>query len=300
MLVYAKKQNMKNKLIVPVIVLLSVLNCNSKKIFYETRGVKFYVDSLTNSNDPDIHMTYGLNIVPPWTNGGSIFVNLPEHLEYMPDTKGIARHHDPRKNVWQISPDSMEAHYSVESITEPGIFFSVKAKANNERATFEFTITNHSKKELNSIRPLFCFQYNQLRGFPGVSTDNFAHTYIIINGKPVCVKNITVKSPDAYARMAQVKSCTDEHNWWAEKMGGMIEQKIDAAYTILTSSGDERKVILHWMPGKNFLSNAAIPCMHADPCIGNLLPGQSKTVKGEIIFTTEKMEKLLRRFPVNE
>ena len=64
--------------------------------------VRFFVDPATNSSDPDRHRAYGLNIVPPWPDGGSLFVNLPEHLEYMPGTKGIARHHDPRPNVWRV------------------------------------------------------------------------------------------------------------------------------------------------------------------------------------------------------
>src|SRR2546421_4369680 len=84
---------------------------NAKKSFreHEIGKVKFYVDNTTNSEDPEIRMAYGLNIVPPWSDGGSIFVNLPEHLEYMPETKGIARHHDKRTNVWQVSADSTKA-----------------------------------------------------------------------------------------------------------------------------------------------------------------------------------------------
>ncbi len=275
-----------------------LLNGNAKRSFHEMDKVKFYVDPTTNSDDPEIRMAYGLNIVPPWPDGGSIFVNLPEHLEYMPETKGIARHHDNRKNVWQISADSSEAHFAVESLTEPGVFFSVKAQATNQLATFEMTITNHSEKILNSMRPMFCFQYNLLKGFPEKNRDNFAHTFIIMNGKPVPVTGHGVKNPNAIARMAQVGSCTDEHNWWAEKMGGFIEQRIDAAYTIVTAAHDDRKVVVHWTPGKNFLSNAAIPCIHADPCIGDLAPGESRTVYGELIFTRAPLEKIIKEFPV--
>ena len=289
---------MQNKLVFPVAILLLLFNCNSKNIFNKEGSVKFFVDPSTNSDDPEIRMAYGLNIVPPWSDGGSIFVNLPEHLEYMPDTKGIARHHDKRANVWQVSNDSMEAHYAVESLTEPGIFFTVKARADKQRATFEMSITNHSEKTLNSLRPMFCFQYNLLKGFPGKNTDNFSHTFIIMNGKPVAVSAINVKNGDAYARMAQVKSCVDKHNWWAEKMGGFIEQPIDAAYTILTSAHDDRKIILHWTPGKNFLSNAAIPCIHADPCMGDLAPGESRTVYGELIFTHASLEQAIKEFVI--
>jgi len=289
---------MKNKFMFPVAILLLLLNCNSKKIFHEEVAVKFYVDPATNSDDPEIRMAYGLNIVPPWSDGGSIFVNLPEHLEYMPGTKGIARHHDKRANVWKVSADSTEANYAVESLTEPGVFFSVKATTADQRATFEMTIINRSKKILNSIRPMFCFQYNLLKGFPEKNTDNFAHTFIIMKGNPVSVAGTGVKNPDAIARMTQVSSCTDEHNWWAEKMGGFIEQRIDAAYTILTSAHDDRKVVLHWTRGKNFLSNAAIPCIHADPCVGDLAPAESRTVYGELIFTRAALKQIMKEFPI--
>lgn len=281
----------KQKLILPLIFVVSLLGCTKSNPSQQQttptdpgRRVRFYVDPATNSDDMEMRMAYGLSIVPPWPDGGSIFVNLPEHLEYMPGTKGIARHHDKRANVWQVSSDSLEAGYAVESLTEPGVFFSVKARAVNDRAFFVVTIENRSDKILRSIRPLFCFQYNLLKGFPARLSDNFKHTYVLVNSRPVAVSDLAVKTPTALARMAQVKGCSDEHNWWAEEMGGMIEQKIDSAVTILRDSNDDREVILRWMPGKNLLSNSYIPCIHADPCIGDLGPGQSRTVNGELIF----------------
>ena len=289
---------MTHKFLLLIVSGVLLLGSNTGKPFPETGKVTFYVDPATNSDDMDIRMAYGLNIVPPWPDGGSVFVNLPEHLEYMPGTKGIARHHDKRKNVWQISADSTEAHYAVESITEPGVFFSVKAISRGQRARFEITITNHSEKILNSLRPMFCYQYNLLKGFPIRLTDNFAHTFIIVNGKLVSVADLAVKNSNAIARMAQVKDCKDEHNWWAEEMGGFIEQRMDVAYTVLTSANDNRKVILRWTPGKNLLTNAYIPCIHSDPCMGNLAPGESRTAYGELIFTRAPLNQVMNEFPV--
>ena len=287
-----------NKFLFIVVSVLTLFANDSSNPSQGREIVKFYVDPATNSDDPDIRMAYGLNILPPWPDGGSIFINLPEHLEYMPGTKGIARHHDHRQNVWQVSADSTEAHYEVESLTESGVSFSVKALASKQRATFEMTISNRSDQTLGSIRPLLCFQYNLLEGFPAKFSDNFEHTFIIMNGKPVSIAQQSVKNHDAIARMAQVSSCADEHNWWAQKMGGFIEQRIDAAYTILTGLHDDRKVIVQWTPGKNFLSNAAIPCIHADPCIGDLGPGESRTVSGELIFTHGSIDQIMGEFPI--
>jgi hypothetical protein len=281
------------RFIVSLLIASIFFGCAKNRPGGEAMGiVKFFVDPATNSDDPEVRMAYGLNIMPPWPEGGSIFVNLPEHLEYMPGTKGIARHHDKRQNVWKVSADSMEAAYAVESLTEPGVSFSVKARSVKDRATFEFTINNRSEKIFESIRPLFCFQYNPLKGFPARLSDNFQHTYVIIGGKPVAVSGLAVTTTAAYARMAQVRDCADEHNWWAEEMGGFISERIDSGVTILTASNDERKVILRWTPGKNFLSNSFIPCIHADPCIGDLAPGQSRTVYGELMFTDKALENL--------
>jgi hypothetical protein len=299
---------MKTKFILSIVLVVSIVSCSKNKteqdeITRQTapgvqtgKTVRFYVDPATNSEDPEIRRTYALNIVPPWLDGGAILVNLPEHLEYMPGTMGIARHHDKRANVWKVSADSLEASYGVESLTEPGVFFSVKAGAVNDRATFDVTIENRSKKILRSIRPLFCFQYHLLKGFPAGLSDNFQHTYVVINGKPAKVSDLTVKKPDAYARMAQVKDCSDEHNWWAEEMGGFITQKIDSGLTILTASNDERKVALRWLPGKSFLSNSFIPCIHADPCMGDLAPGESRQVKGELLFTRALLDEVMTEF----
>jgi hypothetical protein len=89
------------------------------------------------------------------------------------------------------------------------------------------------------------------------------------------------------------KDCKDEHNWWAENMGGMIDQRIDMALTALTSSSDDRKVIVSWTPGKSILSNTVIPCIHADPCIGDLAPGESRTVCGVLIFSCNSLESVI-------
>src|SRR6185369_7019410 len=146
--------------------------------------------------------------------GGWLLINLPEHLEYMPGTRGIARHHDQRRNVWQISEDGAEASFAVESLSEPGVYFSVRARADGNHARFEMSITNRSAKPLRSIRPLLCFQYHHLQGFPAAKSDHFAHTFVVVADKPVAVADLSVKRPEAYARMAQVKDCPDTHNWW--------------------------------------------------------------------------------------
>lgn len=255
--------------------------------------VRFFVDPKTNADDPERRMAYGLNVAPPWPDGGSLFINFPEHLEYMPGTRGIARHHDARENVWQVSADGTEASYDVESLTEPGVFIRVSARAKGDRALFEMTLTNRTDRLLESIRPMLCHQYGRLKGFPPSGTDNFAHTYIVLGGKPVALADLDVARPEAYARMAQVDGCPDEHNWWAEKMGGLIQAPMDMAFAAVTAQKDDRKAVVFWTPGKCLLSNQAIPCVHADPYYGDLPPGASRSARGTVMFTRQPLETLV-------
>ena len=55
----------------------------------------------------------------------------------------------------------------------------------------------------------------------------------------------------------------------------------------------DRKMVVFWTPGKNLLSNPAIPCIHADPYFGDLKPGESRSARGVLIFTRTSLEKLV-------
>jgi hypothetical protein len=61
--------------------------------------------------------------------------------------------------------------------------------------------------------PIWLPQYHGLKGFPTAQTDNFNHTFVIIDGKLVSLVDLSVKSPEAKARMVQARGCADEHNW---------------------------------------------------------------------------------------
>jgi hypothetical protein len=67
--------------------------------------------------------------------------------------------------------------------------------------------------------------------------------------------------------------------------GGLIEQDMDLALSVVTSMDNKRKVIFWWTPGKSMIANANIPCIHADPYFGTLRPGQQAYAEGMIIFT---------------
>lgn len=256
---------------------------------FVTMSIHFYVDPRTNSSDPDVRMAYGLHVTSPW--GGSVFINFPEHLEYMPGTQGIARHHDERLNVWQVEDGGARALYDVESLSLPGVWFRAEARAAGQRAEFDFSIHNKTQQTLGSIRAMFCHDYGSMPGFPARDSDNFEQTFVSVDDDLRAVADLPVRNRDARARMAQVRGCPDVHNWWAEEMGGLIEAPLDLALTAVRGQ-DGRHMALTWSPGKCLLTNRAIPCIHADPAFGDLPPGAEGHAHGTLVFGTGSMEEL--------
>ena len=80
----------------------------------------------------------------------------------------------------------------------------------------------------------------------------------------------------------------------AEKNGGLIEQDMDAALSIVTSLDKQRNVIFWWNPGKSMIANSFIPCIHADPYFGTLKPGEEGFAEGLILFTVGDIKPIVK------
>jgi hypothetical protein len=145
------------------------------------------------------------------------------------------------------------------------------------------------------VKPLLCFQYKKLAGFPQGLDGNFRYTYVVIGGRLVRLADLATARPDPQAMVAYVKGC-GQHDCdkFANSRGGLIAQEIDAGAAAVTSKDGRRKVILAFAPPKSVLSNAFIPCLHADPYLGDLEPGGSAEASGVILFTEGDLEPALK------
>jgi len=248
-------------------------------------------------------LTYGLTIVPPWTDGGTLHTNFPEHLEYDdPEFRegeytgySILRHHDKIDPPWKISSDGLTASYEVESPHLKGVKVEVLVASGGPQAVMWMKITNNSDRVLPRIKPLLCFQYKRLAGFPQSLDDNFKYTYVVMGGKLTRLADIRTQKPDPQAMAAYVKG-VKQHDCdkFARGRGGLVTQPMDAAVTAVTSKDGSRKVVVAFTPPKSMLSNAFIPCFHADPVFGSLKPGRSAEASGVIYFTEEDLEPLVK------
>ncbi len=231
-------------------------------------------------------MTYGLTIVPPWPEGGLLHTNFPEHFEFGEAGHGILRHHDRIPYPWKIAPDGRSAGFEVESPELPGAIVRATAMAEGSKARFTLRLTNRSGKTLERVKPLLCFWYAKLAGFPGKLSDNFGHTYVLLGGKPVSLASLLTSNRAATAKVAYVRGCTQRDcDKFAISRGGLIGRDIDRALIIVQAEDGKRKLAITFTPGKSILSNAVIPCAHADPFFGTVENGASVEVSGTLLFT---------------
>lgn len=247
--------------------------------------------------DTSEYFNYGLKIVPPWTDSGHLLLNFPEHLEYMPDTRGILRYSDKgAKGHWLVAADGTTAELDVESVTEPGVFVHGTARVvSKDRIDLTMKIINKTEQlTLGSIRPLYCFHYQHLKGFPQW-LKNFEHTFFVKGGELVPVADLPCKNIESKVKTATVVGCLQKNDSsFAARRGGVIPDGVDVAISVVKSLDGKRCFILGWTPGKNVFTNANIPCLHADPYYGTIKPGESRQAKGVVILTEQPAEKVVK------
>jgi hypothetical protein len=285
----------------------SQIGCSDKKTgstvsdtLSSSENIHFYTDPDKMSEAPVEKLTYGLFITAPWENGGDLYLNFPEHLEYNPVGNTILRHWDTIPNPWIISPDGKQASYRVQSLALSDVYVESFARVIHEGeypfdaqgAYVAMRIINHGTQTLPVIRPLICNQFRDLAGFPQRHHD-FQHTCILIDGQVIALADLVTEDPETTFKGCVVKGCP-QRDTRAEKNGGLIEQDMDAAISIVTSFDQKRKVIFWWNPGKSMIANSFIPCIHADPYFGTLEPGEEAYAEGLILFTEGELNPIVK------
>jgi len=248
---------------------------------------------------------YALRIASPWSEGGSLVFSLPEHLEYMPHTQGILRHNDKEPNGhWKVAGDGLSAILDVDSATIEGVHVLGEARiVDDEHIRITMKISNRSEISLGSIRPLYCFQYAGLTGFPqgnSDNADNFKHSYVLYQNKPVRLDDLPRKNMKTSRLAASVQGYLPPNEpdemWFSRQTGGVIPHDLDAAVIGVTSLDDQRKVVLGWTPGKVMLSNKYIPCIHADPFYGTIAKNKAAVATCLITFTDRPIAEVMEEY----
>ena len=261
--------------------------------------IRFFVDSMRLSDDPEQTNTYGLSMTDPWSEDGSLFLNFPEHLEYNPRGDTILRHFDQRQSPWIISPDGRQASYRVESLALEGViveaFARIAADAElppgTRGAYLAMRIANGADIALPVIRPLICMQYRKVGGFP-TSTDHFRHNFIPLDGKLVALADLPTEQSETKFKGCVVAG-SPQRDTRSERQGGLIERDMDLAASVVSSLDERRRIVLWWTPGKSMIANANIPCIHADPYFGTLEPGEKGFAEGLVLYAEGAAESIV-------
>lgn len=91
-----------------------------------------WTDGVRVAPNAEDQMNYGLTIIPPWKDGGTLHANFPEHFEHGEVGHGILRYSDKRDNPWRIASDGNSATYEVESPELPGVIVHASAVARDD------------------------------------------------------------------------------------------------------------------------------------------------------------------------
>jgi hypothetical protein len=204
-----------------------------------------------------------VRIDSPWPDGGQLHVNFPEHLEYGPVGYTITRYSDPRPPAWKVDQGGKLARYDAESIPGRGVEgVTVRATARvvePNRVRLSLMIVNNSSKTLHDVKPLLCFQYKDLAGFPQSSRENFKYTYVVLDGRITALADVATENPDATAKAAPVQGVKPYRFAFSKKRGGYIDKPLNLGLSVITSKDDARAVILYAPIARAFCRTSIFP-----------------------------------------
>lgn len=189
--------------------------------------------------------------------------------------------------------------YEVDSMPGRGVE-GVKVGASTQviepnRVRLSLKIINDSDKTLHDVKPLLCFQYKDLPGFPRGYEENFRYTYVILDGRVTALADIPTDKADAAAKAAPVKGIKPYRFDFSRRKGGFIDKPLDLALSVIKSKDSARAVILYAPVGRSVLSNLQIPCLHADPHFGHIKPGETRERIVNVIFADEDWRDVVER-----
>ena len=155
-------------------------------------------------------------------------------------------------------------------------------------------INKTERVTLGAIRPLYCHQYQPLKGFPQWQ-QNLEHTFFVRGGRPVPLSEIATATEGARVKAGSVRGSPQQKDSpFAEGQGGWIEEGVDASVVVVTSVDGRRALVVGWTPGKSAFTNSVIPCVHADPYYGDIRPGESREAREVLILTEEDPAKVVK------
>ena len=241
-----------------------------------------------------------ISIRPPWEQEGEWAFRIPETLgsnigllfidHFRPDMVAVV---DPTHELrWIRKPDgSLLANVQLEN----GIELQTLATPGEADVTVTYTMYNGCPRDLSNLGLQFCMVQNRVPDF----VDHEAkRTFIYAGGRFVALGD-TEPGPDpgkaplfivTNTRDVEPFETLDDGQSWTVKFQTDIP-------LIATVSADGRRVIAVASDNSyKIMTNAQIPCIHADPFLGECAAGDTVSVKTKVYFIEGPLADVLPLF----
>lgn len=212
-------------------------------------------------------------ISPPWPSQDCIWLDFPEaiftrsgllYLSHVnPAVPNVLFQHLP-KVPWRTLPNGISFERSLPN----GVTFGGSVTTDGESVSLELRIHNGSDQPLEEIRLQTCAFLRAIKEFADFTSDN---KYVHVAGSG------WMRFHDALA--SGIETGRYRLGW---RSGPMVA---DLPVMATTSNKAERMVAITWYNSTySLIENPLHPCMHADPAFPDIAPGESTTIRGEILF----------------
>ena len=225
-------------------------------------------------------------VSPPWSSQEYIWLDFPEAIFSGKELLFLS-HINPRfpsrnQHVESVPWQRKEDGIRYEQELSNGIRFggSVTKKCQNI-ISLELWMQNGSNDPVKDVKLQTCAYLHGIEEFNQMSSEN----------KLVHVAGQGWIPYTEALELADVKG--KYHVGW---LSG--PEVADLPVILALSKEPERLVAFTWFENTySFIGNQNHPCFHADPRMGDIEPGESKTISGELIFfegTTDEFEEFYR------
>lgn len=189
---------------------------------------------------------------------------------------------------WSQADDGTLSH---QRTLENTFEYEVFAKPAGDTLDMRATVTNVSSRTLTRIEFSPCIQ---LAGAPRLKDPDLTRTFYHAEGGFTAIAD--AKRPNDPTKV-QVSVTSDLGFRWTlsdaeEGYGwGLASPDADAAFIATVASDAQGAIATWWRTGATLCTNvnphSAIFCIHAEPFIGALAPGESQTAIGQLVWSAD-------------
>jgi hypothetical protein len=226
-------------------------------------------------------------ISPPWPSQDYVWFDFPEaiftkqgmlYLSHVNPTLPPALFSDPPAVPWEKTADGLQ----YERVLPNGFRWRGRirrveplgADEHQGRVDFELAFENDSKQSYTEIRLQTCLMLRACQEFGAYSADNKS-VHVPERGWLPFEQARTISQPEGKVRLG-----------W--RGGPMIA---DWPVMVTRSAVADRYVAMTWFDNTySLIQNPPRPCMHADPFVPDLPPGEHATIRGRIWFFDGPLE----------